>query len=404
MRSFYVSYKVGLMETKNTSRLSELDWLRVILIFAIFLHHVCMPFNGDGWHVMNKDSSKVLDDIMVYFEQFRLPTLFFISGVGAVLLLSQCSAKQYVRDKFLRLFVPLLVGVLVVVPPQNYIEHISEMGGFWQEFPGLALNFDTNHLWFIEYLIVFALLAIPINHLLGSASGRVCVSKLQKLSTYKVGLFLLVIFLIFIKVTFSLFFPSDDNKIENLSSSTYFLFFFIAGMVFIQDKRVWRAIGAQRKANLAILLVSTLIFYAWYYSPDLSRYLSLDVRWAIWWIVCCLVAWSALLTFLGYAQAYLARTPKWLRQCNELIYPFYLFHQTIIVVIGYFVISWQLSILLKITLLLVLSFALTSALCFFVVKPFNVFRFLVGLKPINRREVSTTVNVSGSIVNKSSQG
>jgi peptidoglycan/LPS O-acetylase OafA/YrhL len=61
----------------NNVRVSELDWLRVILILAVFLHHALMPFNGDEWHIMNAESSKLLDDVMVYFEQFRLPTLFF---------------------------------------------------------------------------------------------------------------------------------------------------------------------------------------------------------------------------------------------------------------------------------------------------------------------------------------
>ncbi|MDO6720675.1 acyltransferase [Psychrosphaera sp. 1_MG-2023] len=377
---------------KNTSRLSELDWLRVILIFAVFLHHVCMPFNGDGWHVMNKDSSKLLDDIMVYFEQIRLPTLFFISGVGAVLLLSNVSAKQFILDKLVRLFVPLLVGVLLVVPPQSYIENISEMGSFWQELPMLALKFDTNHLWFIEFLIVFALFAIPINQFLASSSGKFVINKLRTLTDIRGGLFVLVALLIIIKVTFSLAFPSDDNKIENLSASTFYLFFFIAGMVFIQDRHIWLSLGEKRKEHLALLLVSTFVFYAYYYSPDLSEYLSLDVRWAIWWTVCCFVAWSAMLTLLGYAQVHLTQSPKWLRQCNELIYPFYIFHQTVIVVIAYFIISWPLSIPLKIGLLLMSSFTLTSAICFFMIKPFNLFRFLFGLKPIKQRPTSTAAS------------
>ena len=115
------------MTFNNTVRLSELDWLRVILIFAVFLHHVCMPFNGDNWHIMNNDSSKVLDDVMVYFEQFRLPILFFISGVGSVILLSKVSVKTFALNKITRLFIPLLVGVLLVVPPQTYIENITEL-------------------------------------------------------------------------------------------------------------------------------------------------------------------------------------------------------------------------------------------------------------------------------------
>jgi len=356
------------------------------IIFAVFLHHVCMPFNGDGWHIMNNESSKALDDIMVYFEQFRLPILFFISGVGTVILLSKITVKKFAIDKMLRLFIPLVVGSLLIIPPQSYIENISEFQSYWQAFPILTLKFETNHLWFIEYLIVFAFFAIPINMVLSTQLGSMIIGLIEKLSRYKLGLYGLVVLLIAVKLYFSLNFPSDDNKVENLSSSTFYLFFFIAGMVFIRSKNIWQAIGKQRYYNLLLLLFSTIVFYGYYYSPDLSPYLSIEMRWAIWWLVCCLVAWSALLTILGYAQFYFTNSPTWLRLSNELIYPFYIFHQTVIVVIGYFVITWQTSIPIKIMALFFLSFAVTAVICLFIVKPFNIFRFLFGLKPLQKVE------------------
>jgi glucan biosynthesis protein C len=371
------------MELKNTVRLYELDWLRVILIFAVFLHHVCMPFNGDNWHIMNNDSSKVLDDIMVYFEQFRLPILFFISGVGSVILLSKVTVVKFIKDKFLRLFIPLLIGSLLVIPPQIYMENIVEMQSYWREYPSLALKFETNHLWFIEYLFVFFLLAIPLNKLFSSSLGTSIINFVQKLSKHKIGLYLLVILLIIIKVYFSLTFPSDDQKIENLSSSAFYFFFFIAGMLFVRSNVIWQAIYEQRFYNLMLLVFSTVLFYLYYYSPDLSEYLSLDMRWSIWWLVCCLVAWSAFLTILGYAQFYFTKTPKWLSLSNELIYPFYIFHQTVIVVIGYYVIAWQAPISLKVISLFALSFLATSVICWFIIKPSNFLRFLFGLKPKN---------------------
>ena len=368
------------MQLKNNQRLPELDWLRVILIFAVFIHHVCMPFNGDNWHIMNTESSKLLDDVMVYFEQFRLPTLFFISGVGAVILLSKISVKKFASDKLLRLLIPLIVGVLFVVPPQSYIENISQYESFWQAYPSLVLNLSTNHLWFIEYLIVFSLLAIPLNTFLNTKASTKVFKYIIKLTKFKGGLFLFVSLLIVIKISFSLFFPSDDNKIENLSSSSYYLFFFITGMIFVANKELWQRVCEHRLYHLIILLISTVIFYGYYYSPDLSDYLSLNVRWSIWWLVCCLVSWSALLTILGYAQFYLNKTPQWLRLSNELIYPFYIFHQTVIVVIGFYVINWQTSILIKIISLLFLSLITTCGICLFIIKPFNLFRFLFGLK------------------------
>jgi glucan biosynthesis protein C len=371
------------MELKNTARLSELDWLRVILIFAVFLHHVCMPFNGDNWHIMNNDSSKVLDDIMVYFEQFRLPILFFISGVGSVILLSKVTVLKFIKDKFLRLFIPLVIGSLLVIPPQIYIENIVEMQSYWQEYPTLALKFETNHLWFIEYLFVFFLLAIPLNKVFNSSLGISIISFVQTLSKHKIGLYLLVILLIIIKVYFSLTFPSDDNNVENLSSSAFYFFFFITGMLFVRSNVIWQAIYDQRSYNLMLLVFSTVLFYSYYYSPDLSEYLSLDMRWSIWWLVCCLVAWSAFLTILGYGQLYFTTTPKWLNLSNELIYPFYIFHQTVIVITGYFVITWHAPILLKVISLFALSFLVTSVICWFIIKPSNILRFLFGLKPKN---------------------
>ena len=368
------------MDAKNTSRLSELDWLRVILIFGVFLHHVCMPFNGDDWHIMNNESSKVLDDIMVYFEQFRLPILFFIAGVGSVILLAKVTIKTFVLDKFIRLVIPLIIGSLLVIPPQTYIENIADFKSYWHEFPKLALQFESNHLWFIEYLFIFFLLAIPISKLLNSSVGVTVIKYLEKLSRYKVGLYLLVILLIAIKVYFSMAFPSNENKIENLSSSSYYFFFFVIGMLFIRCKPVWQALSDQRSYNLILLMLSTILFYAYYYSPDLSEYLSLDARWGIWWVVCCLVAWSALLSIIGYAQFYLTKTPQWLQQSNELIYPFYIFHQTVIVVVGYYVIAWQAPILIKLLALFVLSLGITSAICFFVIRPFILSRLLFGLK------------------------
>ncbi|WP_048331323.1 acyltransferase family protein [Bizionia psychrotolerans] len=79
----------------TNSRRYDLDWLRVIAILAVYFHHLCMPFNGDDFHIMNAESSKLLDDIMVFFEQVRLPLLFLISGTGTVLAFSKRTWKHF---------------------------------------------------------------------------------------------------------------------------------------------------------------------------------------------------------------------------------------------------------------------------------------------------------------------
>ena len=160
-------------------RYYELDWLRVILIFAVFIHHCLMPFNGDDWHIMNSQSSSLLDHIMVYFEQLRLPMLFFVAGAGAFILLNKTTPVVFLKDKVMRLLLPLVIGVMLIVPPQTYIEDISEHASYLSAYPQILLNFDANHLWFIEFLFVFMLVAILIYRLITDNKSAPIVEKLS---------------------------------------------------------------------------------------------------------------------------------------------------------------------------------------------------------------------------------
>ena len=361
------------------TRYYELDWLRVILIFAVFLHHCFMPFNGDGWHIMNTESSKLLDDIMVYFEQIRLQALFFIAGVGSVLLLQKQSWREFLLGKFYRLFIPFVVAMIIIIPPQYYYEHIEQFTSLFDAYSQRWLAFSPNHLWFIEFLLVFMLMAPLINNVFSSKRCEKWQSRLAQISHYKHVLFLMVLPLIFIRGLTKWINGSYDNHLGNISQVSYFLFFFIAGMWLIRNQNIWQALAQHRRTNLFWLIVSTVVFYG-YYFPDYSPYLSLPIRRQIWVAVGCLVSWSALLTMLGYAQVYLSRSPNWLRKTNELIYPFYIVHQTIIVALAYYIVQWQRSIWVKSLSLTLLALIFCVVVSVTIGKGNGLVRFIFGLK------------------------
>lgn len=363
-----------------TSRLPELDWLRVILILAVFAHHVFMPFNGDDWHVMNNQSSKVLDDIMVYFEQIRLQILFFIAGVGSFILLQKSDAISFLKGKFFRLFIPFIIGMMFITPPQHYYENIGDYTSLIAAYEVRIFAFDPKHLWFIEFLIIFMVLAIPFQRLLKSKLGQNVSLALLNFYSKKHGLFATVIALIVLRCSLKYFFPEQSHSVHNLSVSLFYLFFFLAGMCFITRADIWKTLAKHRRTNLMWFIISSLVFYAYYFSPDLSPYLSTQVRWQLWWIVCSLVSWSGLLTIVGYASRLCNRTPKWLTTANELIYPFYIFHQTIIVALAFYIVQWEASIVVKSITLFLSSFLTCVAICYYLVHPFALTRFLFGLK------------------------
>ncbi len=386
-------------------RYAELDWLRIILILAVFTHHVFMPFNGDDWHVMNTESSKLLDDIMVFFEQLRLQTLFFIAGAGSLLLLKKSSTTTFLRNKFHRLFVPLIVGMMFIIPPQHYYENLNHNGltesnllHAWQS--GL-FSFNANHLWFIEFLVVFMVIAIPIFWLFKQPAGRWLNNQTERLVQARFGLFSLVLLLIVLRAGLTLAYPTQSHSIDNLSVSGFFLFFFIAGMIFMNSQIIWHALAQHRKTNLVLFILSSIMFYG-YYFPDFSPYASLALRWQLWWLVCSLVSWTGLLTLLGFAIACChphkavstsheqheeheeqpgADTPAWLKHANELIYPFYILHQTVIVTVAYYVVQWPVGIAMKSITVLVSSLVICSFLCVVVIRPLPPLRYLFGLKP-----------------------
>ncbi|WP_415926382.1 acyltransferase family protein [Ningiella sp. W23] len=367
--------------TQQTSRLSELDWLRVILIVAVFVHHCFMPFNGDGWHIMNADSSKVLDDIMVYFEQLRLPSLFFIAGAGSFILLSKLRSVSFLKAKALRLLLPFTVGVLLVVPPQTYFENIAQYRSLISAFPTLMLEFKVNHLWFIEYLLIFMLLAIAIKPLISSIFASQSDNAIAKRIGLKSATILIALMLAISRVIFEHFFPEDNAFfISEISNIIFYLSFFIIGMVFVAHPVAWRSFSSNRRFSLYCFITVSVAFYA-YYFPDYSAYFSLATRWSIWWFLCTLLSYFGLATMLGYAQTYIKSTPAWMRTANQLIFPFYILHQTVIVIIAFFVVQLTLPVWLKASVVLSASFLISAGLCKYLIYKFDALRFLFGLKP-----------------------
>ncbi|RMB08745.1 acyltransferase family protein [Eilatimonas milleporae] len=381
-------------KSANThSRLSELDWLRVAAVVAVFVHHAGMPFNGDDWGIMNAQSSKLLDDIMVYFEQFRLPILFFVSGAGAGLLLAKRTAPAFAWDKIRRLFLPLLVGMTLIVPPQLYLEDPARYASLWSAYPALALAFEAKHLWFIEYLLVFSLIAIPVQRLLAGDRAQALHTMAQACARSGWGLLLAGLLIAALRVGLKDSFPSDSKSIENLSSSLFYFSFFCAGLILIAHRGTWTRIQSRWRLHACGFLAVSVVFYA-YYFIDFSPYFDLGTLWAIWWALGAALAWSGVVASLSMAQRFLWTTPPWLTQANSLIYPFYILHQTVIVIFAYHIVQWPMGIAAKWACLLILSFSVTALACRVLIYPSDTLRFLFGM----RSKVKDDVTAGGKAV------
>ena len=65
---------------------------------------------------------------------------------------------------------------------------------------------------------------------------------------------------------------------------------------------------------------------------------------------------------------------------NEAVYPFYILHQAIIVIISFYVVAVNDSIINKYLFIVAATFGLTMAIFHFIIRPNSIFRFLFGMK------------------------
>lgn len=371
----------------KTERRYDIDAWRVISILAVYLHHIGMPFNGDGFHIMNNESSKFLDDLMVFFEQFRLPMLFLISGAGTVYAFSKRNWIQFVGERAYRLLIPLVFGVFFIVPPQTYFENKMEYASYFDFYSNIFSNIEVNHLWFIENLFYISLISIPIILFFKSNTSSGVRSWIASLGSKNYGIALWVFPLIIIKIVSKKYFPDDSKDILNLSSTLFYGYFFVAGILITTAPLLWDSLKKFRKFNLILTIVSILIFYAYYFLPNeiASQYFNIETRWAIWYGVSAFVSWSLITTLLGYGQIWFNRKSQILKKANEAIYPFYILHQTVIIILAYYIVQMDASISAKIILLLISTFPIIIVIYRFLIYPFKISRFLFGMKNRNTK-------------------
>lgn len=379
------------MTLTTNERRYDLDWLRFIAIVILLFFHTGMWFNEWGWHVKNSETSTTFQYWMVWSHYVRMPLLLFISGAGTFMALGKRTPGQFVGERFQRLFIPLVFGMFVVVPPQIYFEYISKYKSYWdfyktvfefQPYPGGS--FSWHHLWFVLYLLLFSLLALPLlKYLRSDRSARFKQSVLRVLSSPAGLLFIPAFVLLISQILLRPYFPEETHDLaHDWAFFTFYFLFFMMGILCYSSAELWNAIGRSRKHLLVAMIVSLIPFYIIYLhwrghimlpGDDRTHEIIFDVS-------ALFVSWFTVITIIAYGQHYLNRPHPWLSKINEGLYPFYILHQTVIIWIGYYICQLSWSISAKYWTISFLTAVSCVAFYLLVIRPFNLMRLLFGVK------------------------
>ena len=180
-----------------------IDWLRAGAMFLLVFFHSGRLFNEDPWHLKNAIESEGIHIFIRVLDVWQMPVFFLLAGTAAWFSLGRRSAWQFTRERLSRILVPLIFGMLIIVPPQVYLERIFDgdfVGSFFAWYPhtfegtysnesAASRNLSWHHLWFLAYLFVFSLLLLPLFRYLDSLV-KIFLIKIQGLRASEFVLFL----------------------------------------------------------------------------------------------------------------------------------------------------------------------------------------------------------------------
>ncbi len=383
-------------------RLIFLDWVRILAFGLLVFYHVGMYYVSWDFHIKSPHAGHAIEPLMRLTNPWRMDLLFMVSGAAtSFMLLRDGATVLLLRLRARRLLIPLLFGMLVVVPPQSWLEVSQkyQYTGSYGEFIGLylagykgfcnaagkCLMLPTwNHLWFLPYLFLYtALLWLGLRRwpamleLLGAAVAKALRGPgLLVWPTLYLALTLLLLYKSF---------PQNYSVWGDWFAHSQYLAMFVLGAALAgapatfagTSRDIWRQMVQWRWMALALALAAWLMLVqaAW-----LVREAQLPMRSIAPWAY-SVQQWCAIVAAFGFAQVHLNRDGPARRYLTEAVFPVYILHQTLILLLAHSFAPLALNPALEGSLLVGLTFALSLA-GFEMIRRVRWLRPLFGLQVI----------------------
>jgi hypothetical protein len=372
----------------NNPRRADLDWLRVIAFGLLILYHAGMAWSGWTWHVVSPDSIDWLREAMRFLNRWRMPLIFVVSGAAVMLALGARTPGSFVLDRLKRLLLPLVFGMIVLVPPQVYLERLYRCqftGSFLQWLPQAFNgtypngNMSWHHLWFLAYVLVLTLALLPVFLWARSAAGRTALSNAGRFVA-RTGLQWAMILPLAASILWLAPISYNTNGlIGDWFGLVYYGVLLLYGAFLFGSSELLAALERQRFVSLAVGVVAYVTLYAAFIGGAVRPVIPADLRPAYALLSAAnTMAW--LFAIIGFAHRHLTRRPRFLGQATEAVYPFYLLHQTVTVIVVYWLLTIGVPPVPGFFLAVLATFLGTWTVYAGLVRPWRWVRPLFGLK------------------------
>jgi surface polysaccharide O-acyltransferase-like enzyme len=400
-----------------STRRGDLDLLRALVVAGLVFFHSAVIFGPGEFPVKAAREYPVAAVFIAFGATWGMPLLFVVSGMGIWYSLRSRSPWAFAQERLRRLLVPLVVGVLAIVPLQVYLGlrragDTSSYARFYRRWLDVRLSpdvpfvvqaarpdgvFQSGHLWFLVCLLAFSLLLLPGLAFLRRPGGRRVVERLAGVLTRPGAVFLLALPLVALEVPLG-------SEVGLAAWNRYsYAVFLVYGYLTAADPRIGTAFERHWRPGLALAVVLFAAGGAVYAAADAhgDPFVDTNLASVVFRVLKTVDGWLWVIAILGAARSGLARGPKAMatrasaggsagggilgrlgRYANEAVLPFYVLHETVIVAVAYVVLTWRIGAGPQYGLIVLASLAATLFLYDLGVRRTRLTRLLFGLKPI----------------------
>jgi len=346
----------------STTRRYDIDWLRVIAIGLLLIYHIAIVFQPWGVFIGFIQSNESLENLwipMSMLNVWRIPLLFFVSGMGVCFAIQKRNRKELIAERTKRIFIPFLFGFFTIVPIHILI---------WQYFYHQNFSYipSPGHLWFLANIFLYVLILLPIFfYLKRNEEGRI-VKWLEKIFSQLWGLMLVVLVFVLEAVIvnpelFELYALTFHGFLLGLLAFLFGFCFVLCGNAFWDTVLKWRWLFF----SIALTLYFVRLFLFELKAPNF-----LMATESCFWIF----------SVFGFAYKYLNHPSKILSYLSQAAYPVYILHMIFLFVGSYLILPLAIPAFLKFVLIVIFTSLGCFAVYEWIIRRVDFLRPLFGLK------------------------
>ncbi len=387
----------GTEEPAKHERLYYLDWLRVIAVFGVFISHTADIFDTLYWHTRQNEQGISWNGLATFGAEWGMSLVFLLAGASAWFALQSRSSRQFTNERFKRLLIPFIVAFIVLSPFQAYLMSYFIASGY-SHFQGDLFQFFTYffehihiggdlkfltiygyHLWFLAYLYIISMMALPVLLYLKRGRGSRIILRLVALCKIPGGLFIFVLPIALIRIVLWALYPGYQGWAD------FYIWFiiFVFGFILYANNTFQVIIRKQGKIFVVVSTVCIVSLIIANFAGELSKLEhapNYSAGYMLYQLLLSIALWSITLAALYAAIGLLNFNNTVLQYLNQAILPFYILHEPIIIIIAFFVLAWDIPTGIKFIFVTAASLLVTLVIYELLICRIKPIRWVFGMK------------------------